>query len=981
MTVFLFIFVFKEKERYLGTLMELSQQPQFISNAPGNTMQAFLENELSKCDRFIISVAFISKSGLASLKQTLLELENRGIPGKILTTDYLTFTEPAALKSLCKYKNVEVKLFRCDNNIKGFHTKGYLFFKEKIVSITIGSSNLTGNALAINKEWNTCYSVKDDASLFKDVIEDFDSLWNSTNAFNVTNEILDEYTQVYLDKKRIDREIQRQKIELKKNSVLQKSKIVKFEQILLEPNSMQLEFVQKLNEIRSMGEHRALLISATGTGKTYASAFALREINPKRALFLAHREQILRKSIESYKNVFGDTKTFGLYSGTSNETDCDFVFATMQTMATHYEEFANNEFQVIVIDEAHRVGGKSYQNMMAYFNPDLWLGMTASPDRSDKFDVYSAFGHNIAHEIRLQEAMRLNLLCPFHYYGITDFEVDGSEKKLRDFNYLTCDKRVDYVIQKAEYFDHSGNRVKGLAFCSTIEEAKELSRKFNDRGYKTIALSGADSQDAREKAVEQLEQDNRDDGLDYIFTVDIFNEGIDIPQVNQILMLRPTESPIIFIQQLGRGLRKAENKEFVMILDFIGNYTNNYMIPIALSGDRTYNKDNIRRYVRQGVKALEGASTIHFDEIARKRIYESIDSANFNEFKLIKECYKNLKYKLGRIPKLMDYEEYGEIDAMRIFENASLGSYHAFLKKVEKEEYKVELNSLEESYLKYISTKFANGKRIHELLLLKSILDDSKSNDLWNDLEKTLTQKGIFFNSNTKQNVFNLLRGSFATGAAKDSYSDVIIVEEKNNAIIASPTFTNLLKNTEFRKQITEVVDFGLFRNERYFGTRYKDTSFNLYAKYTYDDVCRLLDWEKGEVPLNIGGYKYDQKTKTFPIFVNYDKDENVKVTQRYEDSFEDEQTMFWVSKSGRTKASSDVQNALNADQLGIKLDLFVRKNKDDKTSKEFYYLGRLHATGDAQEFTMPDTDKSAVKIKYILETPVRQDIYDYLVG
>ncbi len=650
-------------------------------------------------------------------------------------------------------------------------------------------------------------------------------------------------------------------------------------------------------------------------------------------------------------------------------------------MATHYEEFANNEFQVIVIDEAHRVGGKSYQNMMAYFNPDLWLGMTASPDRSDKFDVYSAFGHNIAHEIRLQEAMRLNLLCPFHYYGITDFEVDGSEKKLRDFNYLTCDKRVDYVIQKAEYFDHSGNRVKGLAFCSTIEEAKELSRKFNDRGYKTIALSGADSQDAREKAVEQLEQDNRDDGLDYIFTVDIFNEGIDIPQVNQILMLRPTESPIIFIQQLGRGLRKAENKEFVMILDFIGNYTNNYMIPIALSGDRTYNKDNIRRYVRQGVKVLEGASTIHFDEIARKRIYESIDSANFNEFKLIKECYKNLKYKLGRIPKLMDYEEYGEIDAMRIFENASLGSYHAFLKKVEKEEYKVELNSLEESYLKYISTKFANGKRIHELLLLKSILDDSKSNDLWNDLEKTLTQKGIFFNSNTKQNVFNLLRGSFATGAAKDSYSDVIIVEEKNNAIIASPTFINLLKNTEFRKQITEVVDFGLFRNERYFGTRYKDTSFNLYAKYTYDDVCRLLDWEKGEVPLNIGGYKYDQKTKTFPIFVNYDKNENVKVTQRYEDSFEDEQTMFWVSKSGRTKASSDVQNALNADQLGIKLDLFVRKNKDDKTSKEFYYLGRLHATGDAQEFTMPDTDKSAVKIKYILETPVRQDIYDYLVG
>lgn len=450
----------------------------FISNAPGNTMQAFLEKELSKCERFIISVAFISKSGLASLKQTLLELENRGIPGKILTTDYLTFTEPGALRSLSKYRNIEVKLFRCDKNIKGFHTKGYLFFKEKVISITIGSSNLTGNALAVNKEWNTCFSVEDDATLYKNVIEDFESLWNSSNAFPITEEILDEYTQIYIEQKRIARELQQQKIALEKDVVIRESKKISFDQILLEPNSMQLEFVRKLNEIRAMGEHRALLISATGTGKTYAAAFALREINPKRALFLVHREQILRKAIESFKNVFGDTKTFGLYSGTSHEIDRDFIFATMQTMATHFENFAKQEFQVIVVDEAHRVGAESYQNMMAYFNPDLWIGMTASPDRTDKFDVYSAFDHNIAHEIRLQEAMRLNLLCPFHYYGITDIFVDGEEKDKRDFARLVCDERVDFIIKKAEYFDHSGNRVKGLAFCSTLEESKELSKKI-----------------------------------------------------------------------------------------------------------------------------------------------------------------------------------------------------------------------------------------------------------------------------------------------------------------------------------------------------------------------------------------------------------------------------------------------------------------------------------------------------------------------
>lgn len=944
-------------------------------------MQAFLEKELSKCERFIISVAFISKSGLASLKQTLLELEKKNIPGQILTTDYLTFTEPGALKALSKYRNVKLKLFCCDKNIKGFHTKGYLFFKDKVVSITIGSSNLTGNALAVNKEWNTCYSVEDDSLLFNDVIVDFENLWNSPNAYLVTDDILNEYRAIYDEQKRIARELQRQKIALEKKATIRESKKISFDQILLEPNSMQLEFVRKLNEIRAMGEHRALLISATGTGKTYAAAFALREIAPRRALFLVHREQILRKAIESFKNVFGDTKSFGLYSGTSHETDQDYVFATMQTMATHYQDFAKQEFQVIVVDEAHRVGAESYQKMMAYFNPDLWIGMTASPDRTDKFDVYSAFDHNIAHEIRLQEAMRLNLLCPFHYYGITDIFVDGEEKEKRDFARLVCDERVDFIIEKAEYFDHSGNRVKGLAFCSSLEESKELSKKFNERGYRTIALSGADSQDAREKAVDRLEMDDWDEGLDYIFTVDIFNEGIDIPQVNQILMLRPTESPIIFVQQLGRGLRKAENKEFVMILDFIGNYSNNYMIPIALSGDRTYNKDNIRRYVRQGVKALEGASTIHFDEIARKRIYESIDSANFSEMKLIKECYKNLKYKLGRIPNLMDYEEYGEIDVMRIFENASLGSYHKFLKKVEKDEYKVEFSPIEEKYLEYVSTKFANGKRLHELLILDELLNGIGTNVMSRMMSKVENNLGISVNEKTQKNVENILTGRFASGAAKDAYTDVVFIESNGTDFCISLRFKELLADDEFRRQMTEVVKFGLFRNKKYFGHRYKDTSFCLYEKYTYEDVCRLLDWEKSEVSLNIGGYKFDKNTLTYPVFINYEKDDDISATTRYEDRFIDEKTLIAISKSGRTSNSEDVKAAVQADERGIKMDLFVRKNKDDHTSKEFYYLGRLHATGKTNDFVMPETTKTAVEITYNLETPVRQDIYEYLVG
>ena len=289
--------------------------------------------------------------------------------------------------------------------------------------------------------------------------------------------------------------------------------------------------------------------------------------------------------------------------------------------------FKKDEFDTIIIDEAHRIGASSYQSIVEYFEPKFWLGMTASPERTDSYDVYEAFHHNIAYEIRLQQALEENLLCPFHYFGITDLQINGEtidEKTgLKDFNKLTSDERVNYVMKQIEYYGYSGDRVKGLMFCSSKNEAILLSEKFNKRGYQTTALTGEDSQEKRELAIEKLVSNDINNKLDYIFTVDIFNEGVDIPEINQVVMLRPTESPIVFVQQLGRGLRKANEKEYVVILDFIGNYKNNFMIPIALSGDRSYNKDNIRRYVLEGDRVIPGASTIHFDEISKKRIFSA----------------------------------------------------------------------------------------------------------------------------------------------------------------------------------------------------------------------------------------------------------------------------------------------------------------------------------------------------------------------
>ena len=443
-----------------------------------------------------------------------------------------------------------------------------------------------------------------------------------------------------------------------------------------------------------------------------------------------------------------------------------------------------------------------------------------------------------------------------------------------------CEDRVDYIIEKVNYFGYSGDRVKGLIFCSRKEEARELSNKFNARGYHTEFLCGEDSQNRREECIERLTNDDREDKLDYIFTVDIFNEGVDIPEINQVVMLRPTESPIVFVQQLGRGLRKAENKEYVVILDFIGNYMNNFMIPIALSGDRIYNKDNIRRYLLEGERIIPGSSTIHFDEISKKRIYSSIDSANFSDIRLIKENYKRLKNKLGIIPSLKDFDDYGEMDVLRIFDNSSLGSYYKFLVKYDKD-YKVRLNTAEEKAIEFVSKKFASGKRIHELELLNRML--SYRSGLLGMLTQRLAKDyEIQMEATTIKNVVNVMTNEFSSGSGKKTYADCIFLEQEDDEYKVSESFASMLDNVGFFNIFKELIEFGISRYKRDYENRYQDTSFVLYQKYTYEDVCRLLEWESNEVPLNIGGYKYDSVTKTFPVFIKYDKPHDISDTIKF---------------------------------------------------------------------------------------------------
>ena len=519
-------------------------RPQFVSNnhKEGKKVLSSIEDELLVCDGFQISVAFITMSGITPLLQTLKELEKRNIKGEILTTNYLNFSEPRALKKLNELSNVTLRMYDVEVADEGFHTKGYIFKKDEIYRIIIGSSNITSAALTSNREWNTKLISTEQGEVAKEIVAEFNELWNSKYALSY-EEFYENYSERY-------------KIIKHQRDVAKQEEITSIEKYKLQPNSMQVGFISNLKKILSSGEDRALLISATGTGKTYASAFAMRELGFKRVLFLVHRGQLARQTKKSYEKVFAKSVSMGLVGAGYHEYDADYVFATVQTLNRdeHLLQYEKDAFDCIVLDEAHHVPADTYQKVMRHFTPKLWLGMTATPDKRDDNvegrNVYELFNYQIAYEIRLQQAMEENLLCPFHYFGISDVtllndkEIKAKKISERNFNMLISDERAKHIIEQASFYGFSGTKVKGLVFCSRIDESVELSNKFNQiinpetgEFYRTIALNGDASEEERQRAFERLAMDEQDataenSPLDYIFSVEILNEGVEVVERN-----------------------------------------------------------------------------------------------------------------------------------------------------------------------------------------------------------------------------------------------------------------------------------------------------------------------------------------------------------------------------------------------------------------------------------------------------------------
>jgi superfamily II DNA or RNA helicase/HKD family nuclease len=926
-------------------------RPQLLTNQkqPAKKILTSIIQELDLCDRFFISVAFVTTSGIATIINKLKELENRGVNGEILVSQYLNFTQPEALRRLSQFKNIQLKVATTGNT----HSKAYIFQKQGHYSLIVGSSNLTAQALTTNQEWNLKVTALDASGLVDEVLRQLQIDFN--NATEVTPQYILEYDELY------------SKLLVHSRGDLPDE--FKEDNDFVSPNSMQLEALKNLNGLREVGKKKALVISATGTGKTFLAAFDAKAFQPKRLLFVVHRLTIAKAAMKTFKRVFGDERKMGLYSGDRRELDSDFVFSTIQTISKdeHLANFSKDQFDYIIIDESHRSGADSYLNLLNYFDPQFLLGMTATPERTDGNNIFKLFDHNIAYEIRLNRAMEEDLLCSFHYYGVTDLYIDGTEvEEHAMFNALVSEERVNRIIESSRFYGSDNGVTRGLIFCSRRNEAVELSRLFNEQGYRTVALIGDSSEEFRAKSIERLESNDREDRLDFIFTVDVFNEGIDIPKVNQIIMLRPTQSAIVFVQQLGRGLRKADGKGYLTVIDFIGNYSSNYLIPMALYGDNSYNKDTLRKLVADGSRLIPGSSTVNFDQISKDRIFKAIDSANLHLKKDLEKDFDLLKYKLGRLPLMMDFVIHGNRDPF-MFVSYS-GSYVNFIKKIDRD-FNPKLTHEQLTFLELFNQEINNGKRVVESVIL-SLLLDAESVAMDEVSQYLFDRFGFEISEDTWESCIRNLNFTFVRKAKE-------VVLESGKVIRFTDNFRLNISNDNFRLYLLDSIDYSIdsfARKQR--SAQYKE-GFLLYEKYSRKDVCRILNWDLNE-EATLFGYKLSKAT--CPIFVNYHKEENIASSTKFPEKFLSTSQFLWYSKPNR-KLSNSTLREIKDNWQNLRLPLFMKKSNGE--GADFYFMGDVHPVVHSFEETTILNDKNeqvpVVRVILELETPVESAIFDYI--
>lgn len=920
-----------------------------------------LYNNLKEClesaKSFIFSVAFINFAGVQILLDLLANCERKNIKGKILTTNYLHFTDLKSVEYLKRFKNIEVRFFNSDE-LGGFHTKGYIFEFETYYKTIIGSSNLTKGGLKKNIEWNTLSIFEKDTLYMKNILLEFNFLWEQG-----VNEI-PYYIPISRREKRIKKEYSYENIE---REVADEE--INFYSKGIEPNYMQKVALDNLEKIRLYSEDRALCISATGTGKTYLGAFDVRNYNPKTLLFIVHNEEILNSAIETFKKVIPE-KSYGKFTGTIKNRNENYIFSTIQSMSKYFLEFDKEYFEYIIIDEAHHITSKSYQNILQYFKPKFLLGLTATPERCDGGNIYEIFNMNIPVEIRLQEALDRSLIVPFHYYGIKDIDdINLKDIKLTEIKKLTkllnLSKRVDFIIEKINFYGYSGEKRKALGFCISIEQCKYMAEEFNKRGIKAVYITGGTDLETRKNILKKFEKDD----TEIIFVVDIFNEGVDIPCINTILMLRPTNSPIVFTQQLGRGLRHFREKEFLTVIDFIGNHNKTFLIAIALMGRKGYDKESLKLSVKNDFNNLSKNLHISLDEICKEEIIKQLDNENFNSMKYLKEEYEIFKEFLKRVPTPTDYINFDEAPELFKYINKSK-SYFEFLKYVK--DNKFEFTQKEIEIVREIEG-FLPIKRVYEFVIMRYLIFKEESflniNSVISLLTKFILIEDLELCKNSIEHAMKYLNGDFYdSGEIKKSNN---LFKFKDRVIEKSKEFSIALKNENLKNYLLEIVDYGLLRYKKEFENKdYGLPFFKLYSTYNMKDVALLCNYEKKHSAFRGSGLL--KNGKEYFIFIDLHKEIDIKESINYKDKIINREIIQWQSQNSTTQISEIGKNITDNINRGINLHMFVRKFKEiDGIVQEYLYLGK----GDCVEFKGNKPITLKLKLKNILPKEIFNEL------
>ena len=793
-----------------------------------------LIQSLKKADSVDIIVSFLMESGVKMLLEELDNALKRGAKIRILTGNYLGITQPSALYLLKKKLGSRVDMRFYNEKDRSFHPKSYIFHYRGYNDIYIGSSNISRSALTSGIEWNYRFSSVSDPKNYEKFYHAFEDLFEH-HSIIIDNEELKRYSQnwhrpaVAKDLERYEYFHQNEENESEDTKV----------RLLYEPRGAQIEALCALEDTRAEGAKRALVQAATGVGKTYLAAFDSKSY--ERVLFVAHREEILKQAAASFRNV-RNSEDYGFFTGEEKSTDKSVIFASVATLGrSEYlseKYFAPDYFQYLVIDEFHHAVNEQYQRIVKYFKPQFLLGLTATPERMDGRNIYEICDYNVPYEISLKDAINKGMLVPFHYYGIYD-DTDYSglhlirgrydEKELNE-TYIGNVHRHDLIYK---YYCKYGSK-KALGFCCSRAHAEEMAKEFCERGIPSAAVysnaNGTYSEE-RGKAIEKLKSGE----IRVIFSVDMFNEGVDITSVDMVMFLRPTESPIVFLQQLGRGLRRSKGKEYLNVLDFIGNYEKAGRVRFLLTG-RTLGKNEY--YNPADRSAFPDDCLIDFD-MKLIDLFSEMDKKHLKIRDQIRNEYYRVKELLGRIPSRMDLFTYMDDDIYRVAITHSKDNpfkrYLDFRKELgeltEEENLLysgigrefinlIENTNMSKVYKMPVLMAFYNHGNIRSQVSEEELLDSWKeffsTGTNWKDLDTGITYEK-YCSISDKEHIKKILQMPvhFLQESGKGFF-----VKKEGTALALKEDLTDVILQPAFGEQMKDVIEY---RAMDYYRRRYEE--------------------------------------------------------------------------------------------------------------------------------------------------------------